>query len=48
MRPNIRYSMITYNSEVETLQHIIDSKLTQYPTEDRIVVYCYKIKEMQS
>jgi hypothetical protein len=27
MRPNIGYSMITYDSEVETLRHIIDGKL---------------------
>jgi hypothetical protein len=33
---------------METLRHIINGKLAQYPAEDRIVVYCYKIKEMQS
>jgi len=48
VRPNIRYSVITYDGEVETLRHIIDSKMAQYPAEDRIVVYCHKIKEMQS
>jgi len=48
VRPNIRYSVITYDSEVETLRHIINGKLAQYPTEDRVVVHCYKIKEMQS
>jgi superfamily II DNA helicase RecQ len=48
VRPNIRYSVITYDGEVETLRHIINGKLAQYPAEDRIVVYCYKIKEMQS
>jgi superfamily II DNA helicase RecQ len=48
VRPNIRYSVITYNGEMETLRHIINGKLAQYPAEDRIVVYCYKIKEMQS
>jgi superfamily II DNA helicase RecQ len=48
VRPNIRYSVITYDGEIETLRHIINGKLAQYPAEDRIVVYCYKIKEMQS
>jgi ERCC4-related helicase len=47
VRPNIRYSVIIYDGEVETLRHIIDGKLAQYPAEDRIVVYCYKIKEIQ-
>jgi hypothetical protein len=27
VRPNIGYSVITYDGEVETLQHIINSKL---------------------
>ncbi|XP_022163480.1 uncharacterized protein LOC111028984 [Myzus persicae] len=48
VRPNIRYSVITYDDEVETLRHIINGKLVQYPAEDRIVVYCHKIIEMQS
>ena len=48
VRPNIRYSVITYDGEVETLRHIINGKLAQYPAEDRIVVYCHKIAEMQS
>jgi hypothetical protein len=48
IRPNIGYSMIIYNGEVETLRHIIDSKLAQYPAKDRVIVYYYKIKEMQS
>jgi superfamily II DNA helicase RecQ len=47
IQPNIRYSVITYDSKVETLQHIIDSKLAQYPAEDRVIVYYYKIKEIQ-
>jgi hypothetical protein len=28
VRPNIRYSVTTYDGEVETLQHIINSKLS--------------------
>jgi superfamily II DNA helicase RecQ len=48
VRPNIGYSVITYDGEVETLRYIINGKLAQYPAEDRVVVYCYKIKEMQS
>lgn len=48
VRPNIGYSVITYDGEVETLRQIINGKLAQYPAEDRVVVYCYKIKEMQS
>jgi superfamily II DNA helicase RecQ len=48
VRPNIRYSVITYDGEVETLRHIVNGKLAQYPAEDRIVVYCHKITEMQS
>jgi superfamily II DNA helicase RecQ len=47
VRPNIGYSVITYDSEVETLRQIINSKLAQYPVEDCVVVYCYKIKEIQ-
>jgi hypothetical protein len=27
VRPNIRYSVITYDGEIETLRHIINSKL---------------------
>jgi superfamily II DNA helicase RecQ len=27
VRPNIRYSVITYDSEMETLRHIINGKL---------------------
>jgi len=30
------------------LQQFIDSKLAQYPAKDCIVVYCHKIKDMQS
>jgi superfamily II DNA helicase RecQ len=48
VRPNIGYSVITYDGEVETLRQIINGKLAQYPVEDRVVVYCYKIKEMRS
>jgi hypothetical protein len=48
VRPNIWYSVITYDGEVETLRHIINGKLAQYPAEDRIVIYCHKIIEMQS
>ncbi|KAK5109717.1 hypothetical protein LTR85_002282 [Meristemomyces frigidus] len=48
VRPNIRYSVITYDSEVETLRQVIDSQLAQYPAEDRIIVYCYTIKAMHS
>ena len=48
VRPNIRYSVITYDGETETLRQFIDGKLAQYPAEDRIVVYCHKIKDMQS
>jgi superfamily II DNA helicase RecQ len=47
-RPNIRYSVITYDGGVDTLQQVIDGKLVQYPTEDRIIVYCYRIKDMES
>jgi hypothetical protein len=46
VRPNIGYSVITYDGEVETLRHIIDGKLAQYPAKDRVVVYYYKIKEI--
>ncbi|KAI7053814.1 hypothetical protein KC339_g18639, partial [Hortaea werneckii] len=48
VRPNIRYSVITYDGETETLRQFIDGKLAQYPAKDRIVVYCHKIKDMQS
>jgi hypothetical protein len=33
---------------VETSRHIINGKLAQYPTEDRIVICCYRIKEIPS
>ena len=48
VRPNIRYSVIAYDGEVETLRQVIDGKLAQYPAEDRIIVYCYRIKDMHS
>jgi superfamily II DNA helicase RecQ len=48
VRPNIQYSVITYDGKVETLQQVIDGKLAQYPAEDRIIVYCYRIKDMHS
>jgi hypothetical protein len=31
VRPNILYSVITYDGEMETLRHIINGKLAQYP-----------------
>lgn len=43
-----RYSVVTYDGEVETLRQVIDGSLARYPSEDRIVVYCYTIKEMKS
>jgi superfamily II DNA helicase RecQ len=48
VRPNIRYSVIAYDGEVETLRQVIDGKLAQYPAEDRIIVYYYRIKDMHS
>jgi superfamily II DNA helicase RecQ len=48
VRPNIRYSVIAYDGEVETLRQVIDGKLAQYPVEDRIIVYYYRIKDMES
>jgi superfamily II DNA helicase RecQ len=49
VQPNIRYSVIVYNGEsVDTLRQVIDGKLAQYPAEDRIIVYCYRIKDMES
>jgi len=48
MRPNIQYSVIAYDGEVETLQQVINGKLAQYPAKDRIIVYCYRIKDMHS
>jgi superfamily II DNA helicase RecQ len=48
VRPNIRYSVITYDGEVETLRQVINGRLAQYPAEDRIIVYCYTIKAMHS
>lgn len=48
VRANIRYSITTDDGEVEMLRQVVDSKLAQYPAEDRIIVYCYTIKEMHS
>jgi superfamily II DNA helicase RecQ len=48
VRPNIQYSVITYDGKVETLRQVIDGKLAQYPAEDRIIVYCYRIKDIHS
>ena len=47
-RPNIRYSVITYDGETETLRRIIDGRLASYPARDRIVVYCRTINEIKT
>ena len=47
-RPNIRYSVITYNGETETLRRIIDGRLASYLARDRIVVYCRTINEIKT
>ena len=47
-RPNIRYSVIIYNGETETLRRIIDGRLASYLARDRIVVYCRTINEVKT
>jgi superfamily II DNA helicase RecQ len=47
-RPNIRYSVVTYDGEAETLRGIIDGRLACYPAGDRIVVYYRIINEIKT
>ena len=47
-RPNIRYSVITYDGETETLRRIIDGRLASYLAGDYIDVYYRTINEVKT
>ena len=47
-RPNIRYSVITYDGETETLRRIIDGRLASYLARDRIIIYYRTINEIKT
>lgn len=50
VRPNIAYSVVAYDGVEENVfvAATIQAKLAQYPAQDRIIVYCRTIAQMQS
>nr|POE87058.1 atp-dependent dna helicase tlh1 [Quercus suber] len=49
VRPNIAYSVEEYdaNDEVEFLRRLVEQKKAQYPTSDKIVIYCRNIQQVK-
>lgn len=49
VRPNIAYSVTGYEGkeEMDIVRRTVDAKMEQYPVNDRVIVYCRTIKQMQ-